>query len=111
MKKKAKMQNLRKIRQIVHKYPNLNNLLMDRNHQKLRYFVIGMLQLKHPLIIDNFLHAYNIIIGEIINTKLGQVYYSAERTRIIDEIIQKITVCGECIEVFLMEQCGFAAGL
>jgi hypothetical protein len=49
-----------------------------------------MLQLKHPSIIDPFLSAYNLIIGEIINVELSQVYHTADRIKIINEITEKL---------------------
>jgi hypothetical protein len=66
-----------------------------------------MLQLKHPSIIDHFLHAYNLIIGEIINVEMSHVYHTADRFRVIDEITEKLSECGESIDSFLVKECGF----
>jgi hypothetical protein len=71
---------------------------------------MGMLQLKHPSIIGPFLHAYNFIIGEIINVEMSQDDHTATRFKLIDEITEKLSECGKRIDSFLVK-CGFADDL
>jgi hypothetical protein len=70
-----------------------------------------MLQLKHPSIIDPFLLTYNLIIGEIINVELSQVYHTADRFRLINEITEKLSECGKSIDSILVKYCGFVSDL